>query len=119
MRRFFALTAISSILSVAPVAAKPPASPPQDASIPFANHGGIYDWEVADRTTLYIQARDRKWYRATVDGTCRNLQYVTIKLVFDTGPSDAFDRFSHIIADGERCDVTSLVPSGPPPRKKK
>lgn len=120
MHRAFALPALASAWLIAvPLARATPPSAPQEASIPFVNHGGIYDWKVADRTTVYIQARDRKWYKATVAGTCINLDFVTTRLGFDAGPSDTLDRFSYIVAGRERCPIESLVPSGPPPKKPK
>jgi hypothetical protein len=79
------------------------------------NHQGILDWKVGDATTLYIQARDRKWYRATVLSSCRNLDFAT-RIGFDTGRSNLFDQSSYLIVEGQRCPVQSVVASGPPPK---
>ena len=88
-----------------------------DASIPFANRGGIRDWQ-ADRTQgLWIQDVHRKWYYAKLLGPCIGLNFAT-SLGFDTRPLGTFDRFSAIIVPREgRCVVQSLMPSGPPPTK--
>ena len=103
------------VIDSAPSAAEPAATAPHEASIPFVDHHGILDWKVGDRTTLYIQARDRKWYRATVLSSCRNLDFAT-RIGFDTGPSSQFDRSSYVLAGDQRCPVQSVVPSGPPPK---
>jgi hypothetical protein len=117
MRRAFALILLTAALP-ASLAAKQPTSRPPETSIPFVAHHGILDWKVADRTTLYIQSRDRKWYRATVFSNCRNLSFAT-KIGFDTGAYDAFDRTSTVIAEGQRCPVESVIASGPPPKTAK
>ena len=118
MRRAFALILLAAAWPAASLAAKQAASGPPETSIPFVAHHGILDWEVADRTTLYIQSRDHKWYRATVFSSCRNLNSA-IKIGFDTGAYDAFDQTSTIIAEGQRCPVESVVASGPPPKTAK
>jgi hypothetical protein len=118
MRRAFASILLAAALPAAPLVAKHEASRSPETSIPFVAHHGILDWKVADRTTLYIQSRDRKWYRATVFGDCRNLSFAT-QIGFDTGAYDAFDRTSTIIAEGQRCSVESVVASGPPPKTAK
>jgi hypothetical protein len=106
-----ALTAFASLaLATTPLAAAEP-----EAGIPFVSHGGIRDWKVADRTTLYIQARDRKWYKATVLSSCRDLNFAT-GIGFDAGSSGTFDRSAYILAEGQRCPVQSVVASPPPPK---
>jgi len=118
MRRAFALIFLAAALPAAPLAAKQAAPRPPETSIPFVAHHGILDWKVADRTTLYIQSRDHKWYRATVFSSCRNLSFAT-KIGFDTGHYDAFDRTSSIIVEGQSCPIESVVASGPPPKTAK
>ena len=103
------------VLASAPSAAQPTAAAPREASIPFIDHHGILDWKVGDGTTLYIQARDRKWYRATVLSSCRNLDFAT-RIGFDTGPSSQFDRSSYLLVGDQRCPVQSVVASAPPPK---
>jgi hypothetical protein len=89
---------------------------PAEARIPFVNHGGIYDWEAAGRDTLYIQDVHRKWYRASLMGTCLDLDFARA-IGFESGATDTLDRFSSIVVRGQRCPITSLIASGPPPRK--
>lgn len=118
MRCSIALTAAAAPALMAAAAPAAGPSPPREASIPFVDRQGIRDWAVGDAATLYIQARDRKWYRATVLGSCRNLAFAT-RIGFDPGPSNQFDRSSHLLVEGQSCPVQSVVASGPPPKSTK
>ncbi len=89
---------------------------PKEASIPFANHGGIYNWGVVDNRTLLIQARNRKWYKATLFAPCSSLPFAQT-IAFKTNPSGSFDKFSSIIVRRQRCSLTSLVEIPPPVKK--
>src|SRR3569833_3895111 len=71
----------------AAAAAKPPSAPPapspamvkQDASIPFANHGGVWDWQAVGTHTIYFEDRTTRWYRAELIGNAVDLprtQYI-------------------------------------------
>ena len=79
----------------------------QNASIPFINQGGIRDWQAPNERTLYVQGRNRQWFRAELAGVCRGLDSVN-SIGFDTGHSNRFDRFSSVTVRGQRCRVTSL-----------
>jgi hypothetical protein len=91
----------------------------RDASIPFANHGGIRDWQADGDHGLWVQSVNRKWYYATFMGACYGLDFAT-SLGFDTRPMGAFDRWSTVLVPGRRrCAVRSFTPSdGPPSRHK-
>jgi hypothetical protein len=101
----------------APAAAAPPAAPSDDVRIPFVARGGILRMEPAGEEALYIQDRHRDWYRATLNGPCYGLTR-TLRIGFDTRGSSNFDRFSTILVGDERCQIQSLVASGPPPSKR-
>lgn len=118
MLRTIILTATASIVAGSALAADLAPPPAREASIPFVDHRGILDWKVGDATTLYIQGRNRKWYRATVLSSCRNLTFAT-RIGFDTGPSNLFDQSSYLLVEGQRCPVQSVVASGPPPKSAK
>lgn len=98
--------------------AAPKAPLPPQASIPFVNHDGIRDWRAVDNRTLYIQDQRRQWYRATLFGPCLDLAFAQT-IGFETRGADTFDRFSTIRVRGERCAVSSLEVSDPPPAKAK
>ena len=106
-------------LAAAPALAGPqPAAEPPEASIPFANHGGIWNWREGDRQTIYVQDRFRRWYKATLMRPSYDLR-ATTAVGFDTGPTDRFDKFSWVVIRGQRYAVESLVRAdGPPPARK-
>jgi Family of unknown function (DUF6491) len=89
-----------------------------DASIPFADHGGIRDWSPDGNQALYVQARDSRWYRAELMGYCPDLPHV-LSIAFISEASGEFDRFSSIVVRGQRCMLKSLTESDPPPNKAK
>lgn len=91
---------------------------PAEAQIPFANHGGIYTWQVLDDKTLLVQSQSRKWYRATLMSPCFDLPF-TEKLGFQTNADGSFDKFGAVTVRGQRCPLVSLVESPPPPKKAK
>jgi hypothetical protein len=107
-------------LAAAPALAGPQASAaaPPEASIPFANHDGIWDWREGDRQTIYIQDRSRRWYKATLMRPSYDLRGTTA-VAFETGPTDRFDKFSWVVIRGQRYAVESLVRVAGPPHARK
>ncbi|MEJ1963321.1 MAG: DUF6491 family protein [Gammaproteobacteria bacterium] len=102
-----ALAAIAGTAGAAPPAAPEPA-------IPFANHGGIYDWSADRDQGLWVQDIHRQWYYAKLMGPCIGLNFAQT-LGFDTHPLGRFDRFSAIVVPGTgRCVVQSLSLSDGP-----
>jgi len=99
-------------------AAAPAPTPAPEAQIPFAKTN-IWNWQVVDDKTVLIQDRSRKWYKATLFGTCINLSFVADRLAFDSNPSGTFDKFSAILVRGQRCPLSSLVETSAPPKKAK
>jgi hypothetical protein len=116
---FVALVGAVTLAAAAPSAqASAKTSLPPQASIPFVNHNGIRDWRAADSRTLYVQDQRRQWYRATLFAPCVDLPFAQT-IGFETRGIDRFDRFSSIRVRGERCSVSSLELSAPPPPKMK
>lgn len=115
MRTFLPSLALGIAASLAalsaPAAAKTPL-PPQ-ASIPFADHGGIRDFTVADDNTVYIQATGGRWYRADLMGNCQGLRFHNA-LGFQSNPGGSFDRWSSIRTRYQNCPVRSLTRADPP-----
>lgn len=93
-----------------------PADTRQEARIPFVDHGGIRDWRVGDRDTIYIQDRHRDWYEATLMAPATGLPFVWA-IGFDTGALGTFDRFSSVVIDGQRYALASLVKIDEPPSR--
>ena len=72
----------ASLLGMAQfLAAAGDASPPREAQIPFADRGGIIDWQVVDTKTVLIEDRGGRWYRASLFGTCFDLPSATMRPV--------------------------------------
>jgi hypothetical protein len=91
----------------------------KNVHIPFANHGGIRDWQSNDRDVVYIQASNRDWYKATLMSPAYDLPYVTA-IGFDTRPNGTLDKFSSIVIRGQRYPIASLERiAGEPPKKRK
>jgi hypothetical protein len=89
-----------------------------DVSIPFVNHGGIRDWRATDDHTLYIQAQNQQWYKATTVGDCIGLDFED-RIGFDAGATDTFDKFSRLVVRGQPCPIQSLEKiAGKPPSSK-
>ena len=101
--------------AAAPTAAAPAAA---EARIPFANHGGIWSWQVENNTTMLIQSQNRKWYKATLMSPCFDLPFAEA-VGFETNPDGSFDKFASVKVKGQRCQVVSLVETAPPARKVK
>lgn len=108
------------LLSIAAHGADPTPTPAAEtqASIPFANHQGIYDWRVVDSRTVLIQGLDRQWYRASLMTSCFDLPFAQT-IGFETNPDGSFDKFSAIKLRGQSCPLVSLVKTAPPAKKSK
>jgi len=112
-----AAVTVSSAPFYAATAATSPA--PAEQSIPFVNHGGIYNWEADKDRGVWVQDSHRRWFYARVMGPCPGLNF-TERLGFDTRPMGSLDRFSSLIVPGwGRCQLQSLLPSEGPPKKVK
>jgi hypothetical protein len=138
MRRRIALCSMCGALAMAAFTASAvdvtapgaPASPGEaappgaaaEARIPFANHGGIYNWRAVDDKTLLIESQSRKWYKATLLSSCWNLPFAE-RVGFESNPDGSFDKFSAIEVGREpgrqRCQLISLVETTPPAKKSK
>jgi len=109
---------------VAPAFGQAPTQPaaeaakPKEASIPFAQLGGIENWRADGREGLYIEGRNKKWYYAKLMSPCTGLEFA-IDIGFVIEPSGSFDRFSAILVEGTKCQLKSLTPTEKPQPKKK
>jgi hypothetical protein len=109
------------LLLLAAAAAPALASSPAgrgEASIPFANHrDAIRNFEAPSDEIVYLQDRQRRWYRADL-GYCLGLKWANA-IGYDTRGGLALDSFGAILVEGRRCPIVSLTPSDGPPRKQK
>lgn len=85
-------------------------------SIPFVDHGNIRDFHAVSDGTVFLQARNRQWYRAELFGPCFGLPFASV-IGVDARPLGRLDRFGTIVVDGERCKIESLTPSESPRRQ--
>ncbi len=107
-----AALSVGSAFATETVAAKP------QASIPFVNHGGIWDWRADGDKGLWVQSNNRQWYYAKFMGPCLGLDFAN-SVGFDARPMGTFDRFSAVVVPRwGRCQVQSLELSDGPPSKK-
>lgn len=75
------------------------------------------EWRADGDNALYIRAYNGRWYYATTRDTCRRLGN-TQRLSFRTKFNGDLDRTGAVIAEGWRCQLSSVVESdGPPPRQ--
>lgn len=92
-------------------------APAAEAQIPFAKRN-IWNWQVVDDQTVLIQDQGRRWYKATLFSHCIGLPFANT-IAFDSNPGGSFDKFSAILARGQRCPLRSLVETSAPPKKTK
>ncbi|HEX8061954.1 MAG TPA: DUF6491 family protein [Allosphingosinicella sp.] len=96
---------------------QPAFDPNEQVSIPFANHrSAIRNFEAPSDDVLYLEDRQRRWYRAELAGACFNLKWAHA-IGYDTRGRLSLDQGSHILVGRERCTITSLTRSEGPPRK--
>lgn len=122
------IAAFSMAMPLVALAADPPTpdphatsaakAAPAEARIVFANHHGIYTWDVLNDRTLMIQSPTRQWYKATLMSPCFEMPFVET-MGFETNPDGSFDRFSAVRVRGQRCPLISFVESPPPVGKVK
>jgi hypothetical protein len=102
-----------------PALAQPASDPNEQVSIPFANHRtAIRNFEAPSDDLLYLQDRNRRWYRAELAGACFDLKWAH-SIGYDTRGRLSLDQGSQILVGRERCTITSLTRSDGPPRKLK
>lgn len=89
----------------------------EEASIAFANQrSAIRSFQADGREGLWVESGLGEWYYARFLAPCIGVDNA-VRLGFDTGNSDRFDRFSHVIVpnERERCAIISFTKSDPPP----
>jgi hypothetical protein len=106
------------LLACTALADTPAAVPAPQAQIAFANHGGIYNWQVVDDRTVLIQSQNRKWYKATLFSPCFDLPFAE-RLGFESNADGSFDKFSSIQVRSQKCPLVSLVETTAPAKKSK
>jgi hypothetical protein len=112
-------TILAAALAIVPLSSSF-ATTARGAEIPFANRGGIRDWQADRDQGLWVQDIHRQWYYAKLMAPCIGLDFAQT-IGFDTHPLGRFDKFSSIFVPGAgsgRCAVQSFTASGAPPKGK-
>lgn len=131
MKRTSAMTYAKSLLPLAalavlagPVAASAqpapaahPAVKSDNASIPFANRGGVRDWRAQGSDSVYFQDSHGQWYRAKLMGSATELGFTDF-IGIDANPDGSLDKFSAIYVRGQKYPFESFVKVDGPPSKK-
>ena len=117
------LAAISIVSTAAQAADQPAhstsASAGHDASIAFANHGGVWDWRSEGDRVVYFEDSRHQWYRAELSFPAVDLPFAQ-HIGVDAGPTDSLDRFGAIYVHGQKYNFNSFVKiDGQPPKKMK
>ena len=90
-------------------------SPDVEPSIPFADHGGIFDWRADGRRGIWLQDPGRNWYYGTFMTPCNGLEFADA-VAFKTSPSGSFDHWSTVLVHNEiPCHLASFTRSEAPP----
>ncbi|MBP6580065.1 MAG: hypothetical protein KA199_00885 [Sphingorhabdus sp.] len=123
MRKMITATLFATMMTSAVFAGKDgaPAWPEYgvEASIPFADSGGIRDFETNEDRGIWIEDRQRRWYYASFIGSCPRLDHA-MAIGFDTRGSTNFDKFGAVVTGDDRCAIASLVTAEKPlPRKER
>jgi hypothetical protein len=100
----------------APAGAAAHQPPDAEARIAFADHHGIYNWQVLNDKTMLVQSQDHKWYKATLMGHCNDLPFAE-DIGFKTNADGSFDKFSSISVRRQNCPLLSLVETAAPVKK--
>ncbi|HEY7811407.1 MAG TPA: DUF6491 family protein [Allosphingosinicella sp.] len=117
MRIWLAAALLSASAGCATPELAPPATGPE-SYIPYANRDGIGEWRVAGDDGLYIRALTGGWYLVRTMGLCTGLKSA-IGLGFEASFGGKLDRYSTIIAEGQRCPIQSVTRwEGDPPRRR-
>jgi len=119
MKTAISMTIVAGLLCGVSFTAAQAADAPKvkQAAIHFADNGGIYDYKAVNDHMLYIQSRDRTWYRAELFGPCSGLQFAT-GIGFEPEPGGDFTKYGSVVVGGLKCKVQSLTQiEGAPPKK--
>jgi hypothetical protein len=112
----FAVPLAAALLAGSPAYAASHHPVQREASIAFANHGGVEDWRADGEDAVYFQDTHRRWYRAELFGPAFDLPFVE-RIGIDASPSGTLDKFGAIYVHGRRYGFRLFERvAGPPPK---
>ncbi len=103
--------ALAAGCATTPSPNEPPPGP--GAVVHFADLGGIRNWRADGNDAILIEGRRGQWYRATFFSPCPEVRFATT-IAFVTDATGSLDKFSSIIARGDRCYFRDLERVAPP-----
>ena len=112
----FAPLAAFALFAAPAVAGTPSAS--HDASIAFADHGGVDDWRAEGDQVVYFKDQHRQWYRATLFSPAFDLPFAE-HIGIDARPSGTLDKWGAIIVRGQRYPFQTFERVAGPPDKRR
>ena len=115
----FAIAAMPLAASAQDQASAAPAAKAQqeEASIPFANRGGVRDWRAQGMDRIYFQDSHGQWYLAKLMGAASDLPFTEF-VGIDANPDGSLDKFSAVYVKGQKYPFESFVKVDGPPSKK-
>jgi hypothetical protein len=112
-----ALAAVAAASLGGMAIAAPPAAP--RAEIPFADHGGVENWQAVGDREIWFEDQHRRWYRAVLVSPAFDLPFVE-HIGIDARPMGTLDRFGGVFVKGRHYAFQSFeAMPGPPPKKVK
>jgi hypothetical protein len=116
MKRIAILASLAAMALLTTPAAARSANHPLDY-IPFASHGGIFNWRVKGDDTIYFEDNFHHWYKAELFAPSFDLPF-KLALAVDTGPGGTLDQWSSVIIHGQRYPFRSFTRiEGKPPKE--
>ncbi len=112
-----AMACLAVPLTASAQTAAPASAKQQDASIPFANRGGVRDWRSQGMDRIYFQDNRGQWYLAKLMGTASDLPFTEF-VGIDANPDGSLDKFSAVYVKGQKYPFESFVKVAGPPSKK-
>ncbi|MGE3303091.1 MAG: hypothetical protein AB7M12_08245, partial [Hyphomonadaceae bacterium] len=79
-----------------------------NASIPFADFGGVRSFQTREDGSLLLEGAAGRWYRATFLRSCPALRSAGMTIGVQSDPSGHVDRFSGVVVDGRYCPFRTL-----------
>jgi hypothetical protein len=88
----------------------PPAGP--ETAIPRIR--GFLEWVDDGKQGIYIRGDTGTWYYARTREACPRLR-PHVAIGFAGAVGNQLDRYGWLVVEGWRCQLTSVIESGPPP----
>jgi hypothetical protein len=103
---------LGSFVLAALIGASP--APPAGRETVIPRIRGFLEWIADGKQGVYIRGDTGQWYYARTEAPCARLRpHAAVSFV--GAVQNQLDRYGAIVAEGWRCQLASVVESGPPP----